>query len=178
VVVEFSPPINAKERTMEEEVRPANEPDEGCAAQGPRALCSAAATVPVSKQDAEAAVLGQQQWEAVHERRARGQSLSAISRELELDRKTVRNCLQQACWQPYRRAEGSSLLDAHREWLAERAPEVNYSARILWQELRAKRAFIGSSGIHAQAGAVGPAVLLHQGARDRSALGVADRPPA
>jgi hypothetical protein len=38
---------------MEVEVRAANEPDEGCAAQGPRALCSAAATVPVSKEDTE-----------------------------------------------------------------------------------------------------------------------------
>jgi len=144
VVVEFSPPINAKERAMEVEVRPACEPDEGCAAQGPRALRSAVATVPVFKQDAEAPVLGQQQWEAVRERRARGQSISAISRELELDRKTIRSCLQQASWQPYRRAEAGSVLDAHREWLCERAPEVNYSARILWQELRAQRAFTGS----------------------------------
>src|SRR5438477_4371926 len=129
---------------MEEEVRPAIELDEGCAAQGPRALCSAAATVPVSREDAEAPVLGQQQWEAVHERRARGQSVSAIARELELDRKTVRSCLQQAAWQPYHRAEASSLLDDHQAWLKERAPEVNYSARILWQELRAQRAFTGS----------------------------------
>jgi len=129
---------------MEVEVRPAYEPDEGCAAQGPRALCSAVARVPVFKQDAEAPVLGQQQWEAVRERRARGQSISAISRELELDRKTVRSCLQQASWQPYRRAEVGSVLDPHREWLCERAPQVNYSARILWQELRAQRAFTGS----------------------------------
>jgi len=129
---------------MEVEVRPAVEPDEGCAAQGPRALCSAAARVPVFTVDAEAPVLGQQQWDAVHERRARGQSLSAIARELELDRKTVRNCLGQAAWQPYRRAEAASQLDAHRQWLAERAPEVNYSARILWQELRAQRRFAGS----------------------------------
>jgi hypothetical protein len=71
--------------------------------------------------------LGQQQWEAVHDRRARGQSISAISRELELDRKTVCDCLRQASWQPYRRAEAASVLDAHRQWLTERAPEVNYS---------------------------------------------------
>jgi len=129
---------------MEVEGRPAAEPDEGCAAQGPRALCCAAATVPVSKEDAEAAVLGQQQWQAVHERRARGQNISAISRELELDRKTVRSCLQQAAWQPYERTGAGSLLDTHREWLAERAPKVNYSARILWQELRSQRAFKGS----------------------------------
>jgi transposase len=144
VVVEFSPPINAKERTMEEEVRTAIEPDESCAAQGPRALCCAAATVPVSREDTEALVLGQKQWESVHERRARGQSISAIARELDLDRKTVRSCLQQASWEPYRRADAGSLLDAHREWLAERAPEVNYSARILWQELRTQRGFTGS----------------------------------
>jgi transposase len=144
VVVEFSPPINAKERTMEEEVRTAVEPNEGRAAQGPRALCCAAATVPVSREDTEEPVLGQQQWEAVHERRTRGQSISAIARDLELDRKTVRSCLQQASWQPYRRADAGSLIDAHREWLAERAPEVNYSARILWQELRAQRRFTGS----------------------------------
>jgi transposase len=132
VVVEFSPPITAKERTMEEEVRAAFEPNEG------------GATVPVFQEDTEAPVLGQQQWEAVHERRARGQSVSAISRELELDRKTVRSCLQQASWQPYRRADAASLLDPHRQWLAERAPEVHYSARILWQELRAQRGFTGS----------------------------------
>src|SRR4029453_2930064 len=102
------------------------------------------ATVPVSREDTEEPVLGQQQWEAVHERRTRGQSISAIARDLELDRKTVRSCLQQASWQPYRRADAGSLIDAHREWGGERAPEVNYSARILWQELRAQRRFTGS----------------------------------
>jgi hypothetical protein len=60
VVVEFSPPIDAKERAMELEVRPAAVPDDGCAA----------ATMPVFKEDTEAPVLGQQLWEAVHERRA------------------------------------------------------------------------------------------------------------
>jgi transposase len=98
----------------------------------------------VFQEDTEAPVLGQQQWEAVHERRSRGQSISAIARDLELDRKTVRNCLQQASWQPYRREAAGSLLDEHRTWLAERAPQVNYSARILWQELRAQRGFGGS----------------------------------
>ena len=89
-------------------------------------------------------MLGQHQWEAVHERRSRGQSISAIARDLELDRKTVRSCLQQAAWQPYQRSATASLLDEHRAWLAERAPLVNYSARILWQELRAQRGFTGS----------------------------------
>jgi len=129
---------------MEVGVRAAVGPDDGCAGQGPRALDGAGATVPVSWEDTEAPVLGQQQWEAVQQRRARGQSISAIARELELDRKTVRSCLKQESWQPYRRLPASSVLDEHRAWLVERAPQVNFSARILWQELRAQRGFTGS----------------------------------
>ena len=110
---------------MEVEVLPACEPNKGCAA-----------TVPVFKEDTEAPVLGQQQWEAVHERRARGQSISAMSREPDLDRETVRSCLQQASWQPYRRAEGACQLDAHREWLAGRAPEVNHSKQETFGSIR------------------------------------------
>jgi len=144
VVVEFSPPIDAKERTMEEEGKPAKVAGGGEAGSDPRGLQSASATVCVSMEDAEAPVLGQRQWESVHERRAQGQSISAIAKDLELDRKTVRSCLLQQTWQPYRRAAATSLLDAHRGWLADRAPQVNYSARIFWQELRSQRGFTGS----------------------------------
>jgi transposase len=126
---------------MEEEDRLAEE----LAAQGPRALCSAVATVPGSNPDAEGSLIGQQQWQAIHERRAAGQNLSAIARELELDRKTVRSCLQQQTWAPYQREVNTpTLLDAHREWLAERAPQVHYSARIVHQELRGQRGWTGS----------------------------------
>ena len=121
---------------MEMEVQPADAPADGADA--------GRATVLVFQENTEAPVLGQQQWETVHERRSRGQSISAIAREMDLDRKTVRSCLQQARWAPYRRADASSLLDPHRQWLAERAPEVDYSARILWQELRAQHGFTGS----------------------------------
>lgn len=120
---------------MEEEERLAEE----LAAQGPRALCSEAATVPGSNPDAEGILIGQQQWQAIHERHAAGQSISAIARDMDLDRKTVRSCALQQCWAPYQReVSAPTLLDAHRQWLAERAPEVHYSARILHQELRAK----------------------------------------
>lgn len=115
------------------------------AASGPRAGSGAAATVPRIELDMEATVLGQQQWEAVHERREGGASISAIAREFGLDRKTVRSCLDEPAWRPYRRSvAAASLLDAHRAWLEVRAAEVNYSARILWQELRAERGFAGS----------------------------------
>lgn len=68
-------------------------PDEEFVAQGPRALCGAPATVAVFQQYTEGAVLAQQQWKAIRERRARGQSVSEIARELDVDRKTVRNSL-------------------------------------------------------------------------------------
>jgi len=66
-----------------------SEPDDSCAAQGPRALCSAAAT--------RARVKGRT-WRhrcllnsmgGGSGARREGQSISAISRELDLDRKTV-----------------------------------------------------------------------------------------
>lgn len=129
---------------MEEEANPSGLSVDGFAGQGPWALARPGATVPVFSRDTEAPVLGQQQWEAVHGRWAQGHSISAIARDLELDRKTVRRCLQHVCWQPYQRKAAGSLLDAHRAWLNERAPQVNYSARILWQELRAKHGFTGS----------------------------------
>ena len=57
------------------------------------------------------------------ERRAR---LSRrLPREFGVDRKTVRSCLRQATWTPYRREAGiATVLDAHRAWIVERAPQV------------------------------------------------------
>jgi hypothetical protein len=106
---------------------------EGFAAQGPRALCSAAATVPGSNLDAEESLVGQQQWQAIHTRRAAGQSISAIARDLDLDRKTVRNCLQQQAWAPYRREVAAPTL-------LKRAPRVACRASATSALLGAHRA--------------------------------------
>jgi transposase len=93
---------------------------------------------------AETNVIAKQQWRAIHERCAAGMSVSRIAEEFDLDRKTVRKALRQASWQPYRReASAPTLLDAHRDWLIERAPQVHYSARILFQELKHTRGFSG-----------------------------------
>ena len=43
-----------------------------------------------SHRDTEIDVRGQQQWEEIHQRQAAGQNVSAIARELGLDRKTAR----------------------------------------------------------------------------------------
>jgi len=105
----------------------------------------AGATVSGSNPDQESVVLGMEQWTVIRQRRQAGETVSQIARDLGLDRKTVRRCLKQTEWRPYvRQVRMSTLLDAHREWLLERAPQVRYSARILWQELRAQRDFVGS----------------------------------
>jgi len=117
----------------------------GEVAQDPRVLGNFGATVSGLQPDSEEGVIGKEQWHAIHERRKAGVSVSALAREFDLDRKTVRGCLRQSEWMPYRRqAGGATVLDEHRAWLAERAPQVNYSARILHQELRGQRGFAGS----------------------------------
>ena len=85
-------------------------------------------------------------WREVHrlfhvERRSK----SEIARVLALDRKTVRSILHEAAWQPYTRAERTdTLLAEHASYLQTRAPQVQYSARILFQELRQARGYRGS----------------------------------
>jgi len=117
----------------------------GEAGQAPRGLPSFGANVSGLPANAEAGVIGKEQWEAIHRQRANGKGISVIAREFDLDRKTVRSCLRQAEWAPYRRQAGvATVLDEHWAWLEARAAHVNYSARILHQELRLQRGFTGS----------------------------------
>ena len=106
---------------------------------------SASTTVAGSSPATEVSgVIGEQQWRAIRERSAAGMKLSRIARELDLDRKTVRSALRRAVWIPYRRETSApGLLDAHRDWLAARAPEVQDSAQVLYQELRGEHGFSG-----------------------------------
>jgi transposase len=85
-------------------------------------------------------------WREVHRRfHVERQSKSEIARQLDLDRKTVRGILHEAAWQPYTRAErADTLLADHARYLETRAPQVQYSARILFQELRQTRGYRGS----------------------------------
>jgi transposase len=102
-------------------------------------------TVCALEQDTEAGVVGKERWQEIRRLHEEGQTVSAIARQLDLDRKTVRHWLRRTSWTPYQREPaGDSLLSAHQEWLRERAPRVQYSARILYQELVAQRGYVGS----------------------------------
>src|SRR3972149_8386789 len=77
-------------------------------------------------------------WREIHRLfREEKVSIAEIARRLELDRKTVRSNLRQEQWRPYRReVRTDTLLAAHVEYVRERAPQVRYSAQVLFQELR------------------------------------------
>ena len=108
------------------------------------AVVDVPAKVAVPEVGTEMPVISKQRWEDMQRWRAEGQSVSQIARVTRLDRKTVRSCLRKTEWMPYRRTPvAETLLSAHRAWLIKRAPEVNYSARILFQELRATRGYTG-----------------------------------
>jgi transposase len=106
---------------------------------------TAASVDPGGNTPGEVAMVGQERWQEIHRLfRAERIPVAEIARRLDLDRKTVRRCLRQATWQPYTRpARADTLLGPHAEWLRERAPQVQYSARILFQELRQHHGYPG-----------------------------------
>lgn len=93
----------------------------------------------------EGFMVGEDCWEEIRRlHREDHIAVAEIARRLDLDRKTVRRCLKQDDWHPYRRPKRTdTLLVEHADFLRERAPQVSYSAQVLWQELR-QRGFAGS----------------------------------
>jgi transposase len=93
----------------------------------------------------EVPMVRQERWEEIRRLRVEeGVPVTELARRFELDRKTVRRCLRDTAWRPYQRpARAAPLLAPHTEYLGERAPQVGYSAQILYQELR-QRGYQGS----------------------------------
>lgn len=91
-------------------------------------------------------MVGRESWNEIRRlREAERLSVAELARRFDLDRKTVRRCLRGEEWRSYRRTvTRSTILDPHREFVEQRAPEVNYSARVLYQELRASHGYAGS----------------------------------
>jgi transposase len=97
-------------------------------------------------QTGETGMMQRERWEEVrrlfYQERMR---IREIARCLDLDRNTVRRCIRSESWQPYwREGRADTLLGEHADFLRQRAPQVNYSARILYQELSRGRGYGGS----------------------------------
>jgi transposase len=95
--------------------------------------------------DAEAVMVRHERWEEIRRLFVDEKlAIAEIARRLALDRKTVRRWLRKE-WQPYQRApKEETLLTEHMDFLRERAAHVQYSAQILFQELRRQRNYRGS----------------------------------
>ena len=74
---------------------------------------------------------------------ARGEGVSAIARAYGLDRKTVRAWGRRGAYVERVARPVVSLLDPHRAWIAQRAPEVDFNATVLHREL-CEQGFTGS----------------------------------
>lgn len=100
---------------------------------------------PLDNRVQEEGMVRREVWEEIRRRHHREQiPIRELSRLFGVDRNTVRRCLRQDEWRPYARAAaGDTLLGPHEEFLRTRAPEVNYSAQILFQELVSKRGYRG-----------------------------------
>lgn len=85
-------------------------------------------------------------WEEIRRRHLQEKvPIREVARDLGIDRNTIRRCLRQEQWHPYTRAAGTdTLLAPHEAFLRSRAPEVDFSARILFQELVSSKGYRGS----------------------------------
>jgi transposase len=100
---------------------------------------------PPMPSESEAVMVGRERWEEIRrlffEEKA---AIAEIARRLAIDRKTVRRWIRMP-WQPYQRApKEQTLLSVHEDFLRERAAQVQFSAQILFQELRRQRGYSGS----------------------------------
>src|SRR5262245_7746047 len=93
----------------------------------------------------EASMLSQDQWSAIRAMAERGLGKKAIARALCLDPKTVRRYLRDGGRVPYHRScpAREALEQDHGAYLRQRAPQVDWCAVVLWQEIRT-RGYTGS----------------------------------
>jgi len=99
------------------------------------------------RHSSERRALRMARYEEVLRRCEAGQSIRAISRAMDLDRRTVRR-FKRAGMFPERapRCAGPKLLDAHRQYMAARAAQGCRNAMQIWRELR-ERGFTGGHSI-------------------------------
>jgi transposase len=98
------------------------------------------------EQPGEQGMVSKERWEVIRRLFVQERlSVSEIARRLDLDRKTVRHWARQSEWKSYRRVpRGDTRLSEHQDFVRSRAPQVNCSARIVYQELKHEHGFRGS----------------------------------
>jgi len=99
------------------------------------------------RRSSERRALRMTRYEEVLRRHEAGQSVRAIGRAMNLDRRTVRGFVRAGAFpERAQRRAGASLLDPYRPYMATRAAEGCRNATQIWHELRA-RGFTGGHSI-------------------------------
>jgi transposase len=102
-------------------------------------MASHVVSFPQKRQEGESGMITADTWGLIKALHRQAWAQRKIARELDLDPKTVRRALQQATRLPYRRRRtAATLLAGHEAFLRHRALEVDYNARRLFEELRAR----------------------------------------
>jgi transposase len=86
---------------------------------------------------AEERMLGAELVREMVARKQRGEGLKQITRELGVDRKTVRRWLKLGAWQPRQVQRRARQLDCFAAFIEQRAPEVGFNGVVLYRELQA-----------------------------------------
>ena len=81
-------------------------------------------------------MLGEDVVREVLARLARGEHVKTIARELGIDKKTIKRWRRRGAWQPRAPRVYVKAIDAHREFLQRRGPEVGWNGTVLLRELR------------------------------------------
>src|SRR5919201_1532066 len=84
----------------------------------------------------EESMLGAELVREMVARRARGEGVKRIARELGVDRKTVKRWLRLGAWQPRQPQRRARQLDCFAELIERRAPEVGFNGVVLYRELK------------------------------------------
>lgn len=82
-------------------------------------------------------MVNRNKYGAIQELASHGVSKKEIARQLDVTVKTVRRALKKPQWEPYQRPkQEKTVLSQFEQWLASRAPEVDFNAAILFRELK------------------------------------------
>lgn len=84
-------------------------------------------------------MLNHDQWSMVKTLAKLGYKIRKISRELDIDRNTVRKILKQEKFEPYHREiRKASILEPFMSFIQERAPQIDFNATRIYDELKLK----------------------------------------
>lgn len=91
---------------------------------------------PASREAGEGPVLREDRVREIVSRLERGEGVKTISRELGVDRKTVKRWRRLGGWQPRARGKRPRAMDAFAGFVEQRGPEVGWNGAVLLRELQ------------------------------------------